>query len=140
MTPEDLPPREAESAGGAGAAGGAPDPLDALRDRVRRTQDAVERLADEAAAPGGDATGRPPRNGYGVPGEGDPASEAGREAQALVALLDLVRALVPRELQEQLSALVRELLLLVKALIDWYVDRMDRRRRPAVEVQDIPIT
>jgi hypothetical protein len=107
---------------------------------VRRTQEAVERLADEAAGPAGEEAPRPPRNGYAVPGDGDPGRQAGREAQALVALLDLVRALVPRELQEQLTALVRELLLLVKALIDWYLERLDRRRTPAVEVEDIPIS
>jgi hypothetical protein len=147
--PSDPPP-------GGGASGSPEDPLDALRSRVRSTQDAVERLADEAAraareaaAAGPEAgageseegerrSGRPPRNGYAVPGGG--GEQTTRELQALVALLDLVRGLIPRELAEQLTELVRELLLLVRALIDWYLDRLELRRRTPLEVEDIPIS
>jgi hypothetical protein len=45
---------------------------------------------------------------------------------------------VPRELQDQLNSLVRELLLAVRALIDWYLEQLDA---PAAEpeVEDIPI-
>ncbi len=122
-----------------------PDPLDVLRERIRSTQDAVERLADEAAraAGPGEAGERaraegPPRSGYAVPG--DSGGRDTMERQALVALLDLVRTMVPRELTEQLADLLREVLLLVRAAIDWYLERLEPRRRPPVEVQDIPIT
>jgi hypothetical protein len=128
------------------------DPLDVLRERIRRTQDAVERLADEAAQaapdPGApERTGgepdegrRPPRKGYATYGSAEGQRTASREAEAVVALLDLVRGLVPNELQHQLTELVRELLLLVRALIDWYLDRLEARRRHPVEVEDIPIS
>jgi hypothetical protein len=152
-------PSERPPGGGASGAGGPDspeDPLDALRDRIRSTQDAVERLADEAAhaareasaagpepragepGRGGRRSGRPPRNGYAVPGGG--GDETTRELQAVVAVLDVVRGLIPRELAEQLTELVRELLLLVRALIDWYLDRLELRRKTPVEVEDIPIT
>jgi hypothetical protein len=139
---------------GSGADPRAPreDPLEALRERIRRTQDAVERLADEAAqaAPDpevpGDTPGEPderrriPPNGYATTGSAEGQRTASREAEAVVALLDLVRGLVPNELQHQLTELVRELLLLVRALIDWYLDRLEARRRRPVEVEDIPIS
>ena len=56
----------------------------------------------------------------------------------LLALLDAARRMVPPELQEQFAALQRELLLTIRALIDWYLERLDARSRP-VEVEDIPI-
>ena len=56
----------------------------------------------------------------------------------LFALLDALRRVVPAELQQQLNALQRELLLTVRALIDWYLERLDSgEREPRVE--DIPI-
>jgi hypothetical protein len=45
---------------------------------------------------------------------------------------------VPLELQEQMNALQRELLLTIRALIDWYLERLEGSRRPTV-VEDIPI-
>ena len=60
------------------------------------------------------------------------------DLQPLYALLEAVRAMVPQELHGQFSVLVRELLLAVRALIDWYLERMDGRTRPT-PVEDIPI-
>ena len=130
----------ANPAGATGATGGSaagPDPLDALRERIRLTLEAVERLTDEAQT-GGQASPRPPGNGYEVPDGG--AARAGRGAQAVAAIVALVRGLLPRELSAQLTELARELLLLARALIDWWVDRVEGRRREPVEVQDIPIS
>jgi hypothetical protein len=56
----------------------------------------------------------------------------------LIALVDALRRVVPVELQEQLNALQRELLLTIRALIDWYLERLDGQQRAAV-VEDIPI-
>jgi hypothetical protein len=56
----------------------------------------------------------------------------------LLALVDAMRRVVPLELQEQVNALQRELLLTIRALIDWYLERLDNARRPTV-VEDIPI-
>ncbi len=56
----------------------------------------------------------------------------------LFALLDALRRMVPPELQEQFAALQREFLLTIRALIDWYLERLDARTRP-VEVEEIQI-
>jgi hypothetical protein len=55
------------------------------------------------------------------------------------ALLEGLRRMIPPELQEQFAALQREVLLTVRALIDWYLERLDQRSRP-VTVEDIPIS
>ena len=53
-------------------------------------------------------------------------------------VLEGLRAMVPRELSDQATALLREFLLTVRALIDWYLDRLDGGgEQPRVE--DIPI-
>lgn len=57
----------------------------------------------------------------------------------LLALIDALRRLIPPDLQEQFAALQRELLLTLRALIDWYLERLERRRTEPAEVQDIPI-
>ncbi len=67
-----------------------------------------------------------------------PRGNPGIDPAALFVLLDGLRRAVPRELEGQLSSLIREFLLTLRALIDWYLDRLDR---PAKEprVEDIPI-
>jgi hypothetical protein len=72
---------------------------------------------------------------------GDGASEPGRapvDPAALFHLLDGLRRAAPRELDEQLTKLIREFLLTLRSLIDWYLERLDRPRREP-EVEDIPI-
>ncbi len=68
-------------------------------------------------------------------GGGGPATP---DLSALVAIVDALRRAVPAELQEQFTALQRELLLTIRALIDWYLERLDA---PELEpqVEDIPI-
>src|SRR3982751_5525412 len=56
----------------------------------------------------------------------------------LIAIVDALRRMVPAELQEQFNALQRELLLTIRALIDWYLERLDGSQRATV-VEDIPI-
>lgn len=100
------------------------DPLDALRERIRATQEAAEKLAGEPRRPGD--------------------QETAREAQALVALLQTLRDVVPPELWQQVRELIRQLLLLVRAIIDWWVDRIepgpDGPRGAAPPVEDIEIS
>jgi len=60
------------------------------------------------------------------------------DLRPLFMLLEAVRRGLPRELEEQVSALIREILMTLRALIDWYLERLDRpAREPSVE--DIPI-
>jgi len=98
------------------------DPIEALRARIRATQEAAEQLA-------------------GAPdGEGD--EQTAREAQALVALLQTLRDMVPAELWQQIRDLIRQLLLLIRAIIDWWVERIEGSgpRGSAPEVEDIEIS
>ena len=53
-------------------------------------------------------------------------------------LLDGVRRAAPAELQDGLKSFIREGLLTLRSLIDWYLDRLDRPP-PTPDVEDIPI-
>ena len=68
-----------------------------------------------------------------------PRSGAPRmDLRPLFMVLEAVRRGLPRELEEQFTALIREVLMTLRALIDWYLERLDRRPgEPRVE--DIPI-
>jgi hypothetical protein len=57
---------------------------------------------------------------------------------ALFAMLDGMRRMAPRELEDQVTNLIREFLLTLRSLIDWYLERLDAPRREP-EVEDIPI-
>jgi uncharacterized protein (DUF2267 family) len=57
----------------------------------------------------------------------------------LIALLALLRERIPPELAQRLAAAVHEVLLALRALIDWYLERSERARTEPVEVRDIPI-
>ena len=60
------------------------------------------------------------------------------DLRPLFMLVEAARRGLPRELEDQFNALVREILLTLRALIDWYLERLERpRAEPRVE--DIPI-
>ena len=68
-----------------------------------------------------------------------PPPAAGRiDFSPLFALLDALRHAVPGDMQNQFTRLVRETLITVRGLIDWYLDRLDRPE-PEQRVEDIPI-
>jgi hypothetical protein len=131
-----------------------PDPLAGLRDQIRGATDAAERLLRDARGQPrpGPGPGRGPGRGP-VPAGGpqkpttppagwQAAGETGAPAEvaALVRLLGLLRDVLPAELQEQLVDLVRQVLVVLRALIDWAVTRLEADARAGeVEVEDIPI-
>jgi hypothetical protein len=113
----------------------AEDTLRRLEERLDRASARAEELIAEAAR----AAGKPPPAGWQVPGE-----EAGNGArpgdlELLVQVVQSLRELIPAELQRRLAEALREVLLAVRALIDWYLERMDHGRAEPAEVQDIPI-
>ena len=57
---------------------------------------------------------------------------------ALFQMLDGMRRMAPRELEDQVTNLIREFLLTLRSLIDWYLERLDAPKREP-EVEDIPI-
>ncbi|MDQ3609674.1 MAG: hypothetical protein M3459_12360 [Actinomycetota bacterium] len=110
----------------------AQDGLAELRERLRVTAAAAERLVDEVAAQG---------TGGDVPRAAD---EANQELRALVSLVELLRDLLPAELREELARVVRQILLLLRAVIDWWVARLESGEDVAppepVSVEDIPLS
>jgi len=120
------------------------DPLRELRDNLAATQAAAERLAREAAhARAQDAEGRIPPSGWATPEE---HAERRDEVQALLGLLEALRSLVPAELQAQLREVTRQVLLLVRAVVDWWLERVgpgataaSPPATPAMRLQEIPI-
>jgi hypothetical protein len=149
-----------------GPSPGSPDEtLRRLEQRLDRASEAAERLMAQvageavraAATPGaGSAVGG--GGGAGEPGAGagnpaggatpppagwqnaeDRARSSTPELDPFVALVQAVRDLIPPDLQERLIAALREVLMALRALIDWYLERLDRRREQGVDVQDIPI-
>ncbi len=114
------------------------DPLAELREQIRATTEAAERLAAETAE--ARAQDVPPA-GWATP---DDQAAHQQELQALVALVEALRDLVPPELKQQVRDVARQLLLLVRALIDWWVERMEVPAAPptadaGARVQEIPI-
>jgi hypothetical protein len=70
--------------------------------------------------------------------EAPPPPRASPDFSALLVVLEALRRAAPAELQEQLTSLIREALLTLRSLIDWYLERLDHKpREPRVE--DIPI-
>jgi hypothetical protein len=114
------------------------DPLAQLRQRIDATREAAEQLAAEAAqALRAQRSGQVPPHGWATPEERE---ETRTELHALVGLLETLRDLVPPELQQQVREVVRQILLLIRAIIDWWVDRMDVQRGAEPEIEDIPIS
>lgn len=114
----------------------ADDPLARLGERLEQAADAAERLMDEAAARIADHV-KPPPSGWQTE---EQAREPSRLPAADLALvLSSLRELVPGDLQHRLSEAIRELLLAVRALLDWYLERVEQRGAEPVQVQDIPV-
>lgn len=106
-----------------------------LEERLSQASDAAERLITEAArASLGD---RPPPAGWQIPR--DDAPSRGSDLEAVLGLFHALRGLVPPEVLARLAAALRELLLALRALIDFYVERLDRPRPQGERLRDIPI-
>jgi hypothetical protein len=97
---------------------------------VREATERAEAIAREAAA------SVPPR-GYQAPGASRP--DAFPDLSALTGLLELARGTVPPELQRQLAQALRELLIALRAILDYSIERLDPGTPAAVQVEDIPI-
>jgi hypothetical protein len=131
------------------------EPREALRrleERLSQASDAAERLLAEAArsarSPGQDRPGggrpgadRPPPAGWQMPRADEESDVRGpaAEFEMLLAAVGALRDLVPPEVLERLAAAVRELLLALRALLDFYLARLERPRSQPERVRDIPI-
>jgi hypothetical protein len=61
------------------------------------------------------------------------------DLELLITALEAIGDLVPPDLRRRLGDAVREVLLAVRALIDWYLERNEGRSSEPPEVQDIPV-
>lgn len=136
----------AEGAGPGDRGGTQPgdDPRGRLEQRLDRASEAAERLISEAAA---SAVRRPPPAGWqrsesepdAEPGSGNRADRTTSEIELLIQAVYAVRDRIPPELQHRLGLALREVLLALRALIDWYLERGHLPSEARSEVQDIPI-
>jgi hypothetical protein len=106
------------------------DPHEAVREAERLVRDATERAQEAARA------SVPPR-GYDVPREHPSPCP---DLSTVTALLDLARHPLPPELQRQLQQALRELLIALRAILDYSIDRLEPGPRESAPVEDIPIS
>ena len=111
-----------------------PDPIDEL------VREATERARAAEEASRKQTRDVPPR-GWDTP---QPDAPITPDLAAIMALLEAARGAVPEDLTQQLTDALRDLLLALRALIDWYIDRLESVTKPrsAAEkpVEDIPIS
>lgn len=118
------------------------DALGRLEERLDRASQAAERLLADAAErmTAGRGASKPPPAGWQQPEpERDPVFPLLADADLLLGLFGALRDRIPPDLQQRLAEAIREVLLALRALIDWYLERTERARSGPAEVQDIPI-
>ena len=108
-----------------------PDPLDAVREAERLVREATQRAEQLAADV-------PPR---GYEEERSGAGQPFPDLSAVTGLLELARGTVPPELQRQVAQALRELLIALRAVLDYSIDRLEPGPPPpSAPVEDIPIS
>jgi hypothetical protein len=117
-----------------------------LEERLDEASETAQRLMAEAAAAAargreqdGHESTRPPASGWQRPESDGSGRGPGGELDALVAAIRSLRELVPPEVIHRLAEAVKDVLLALRALIDWYIERLERRRAEPPPVEDIPI-
>jgi hypothetical protein len=112
------------------------DPLEAVRDAerlVREATERAERLGAEVPPSGFQEPKAAPEEGGGAPPFPD--------LSALAGLMDLARSSLPPDLQRQLQQALRELLIALRAVLDYSIDRLEPGSEPPpATVEDIPIS
>jgi hypothetical protein len=107
---------------------------DPYADAERLMREALR--AAEAAA---DTADVPPR-GWEVPrGDRAAASAAFPDLAPLFALVESLRGTIPSELYAQLTDALRELLVALRAILDFSIAHLDRTAVEPVEVEDIAV-
>jgi hypothetical protein len=99
-------------------------------ERRERRRSPEEELADLYA----DLGGKSRAQGDAPP----PPPRSGPDFSAFFVLLDVLRRAAPSDIQDRFTSLIREALLTLRSLIDWYLDRLDHPAREP-HVEDIPI-
>lgn len=120
------------------------DPFAELRARIQDAKDAAERLHRETDGARGAAAAGVPLRGWATP---EDRQERADDVRALAELMGSLRDLVPEEFLHNLNDLIRQLLLLARAIIVWAIERITPEPTtpspPAPsgpDVEDIPVT
>jgi hypothetical protein len=108
------------------------DPVRRLEQRLDRASATAERLIAEAAGR------KPPPAGWVSPRNGE--ERRTHDLELLSQLISSLRELVPSELERRLADALHELLLALRAVLDYYIERLERGTPPPAEVEDIPIS
>jgi hypothetical protein len=101
-----------------------------VREAQERAEEAVRETTSDLP-PNGWSTGAPPRAGG--------TNSAFPDLSALIAMVDALRGHLPPELARQVSDALRELLIAIRAVLDYTIERLDRPASGEREVEDIPI-
>lgn len=119
-----------------------PEDLRSVREHLDEAHAAADRLVREAQRQAEEA-GTPeredvPPRGWATSATAPPSAP---DLQAIVGLIDWVRSAVPPDLSRQLAEALRDLLLALRALLDWYIERLGEPAPgpPEVDVEDIPL-
>jgi hypothetical protein len=108
----------------------------------REAYEAAERLVREAQQKAEEAAqaspGSVPPNGWSS-GHTPPPSSAFPDLGALIGMVDGLRGHLPPELARQLADALRELLIAIRAVLDYTIERLDHPPSGEREVEDIPI-
>lgn len=122
-----------------------------LEERLDSASETAQRLMAEAAAaaarrgrqdepePEDVGSTRPPPAGWQTPESDSSHRSPGAELDSLIRAIRSLREFVPPEVLQRLGEAVKEVLLALRALIDWYIERLERRRTEPPPVEDIPI-
>jgi hypothetical protein len=108
-----------------------PDQVRAQYEEAERLVREAQRAAEEAAA------GTVPPRGWSVPG--DAGASSFPDLGQLAALVESLKGLVPPELARQLADALRELLIAIRAVLDWYIARLEPSEPAESDVEDIPV-
>jgi hypothetical protein len=110
-------------------------------DAVRRLQERLDQASANAERLISEATKarKPPPAGWQSPNADNDRPPLGGDLELLTQLLQSLRDLVPPELERRLAEALRELLMAMRALIDFYLERLNKRGPEPTEVEDIPI-
>lgn len=99
----------------------------------------AERLVREAQSAAEQAARAVPPRGWARAGGDAPPAAAFPDLAALSSLLGAVRGSLPPELARQLADALRELLIAVRAILDYSIARLERSSPEPVRVEDIPV-
>jgi hypothetical protein len=109
---------------------------DPQRDRYAEAE-RLMREAQQTARQAAASASQVPPHGWSVPGAEPPAP--GSDLGPIAALVESMRGVVTPELTRQLADALRDLLIALRAVLDWYIVRLDPVEPVATEVQDIPV-